>query len=187
MRGKNMTKRRLAAVKQMLTASQPSNVDSPTNRGTRPDTTHCYGDVDERFLLHLNYRPHVFIFSSTGGDMAYMAACLDFLKIAKDIVMVGTGQVMSAAVPLLCAGAERYVTRNTRLMLHPPYVSGASEMNGVQLEAEKRELSLGQHLLLKTLAAGSKKSLKFWRSFASYEHYFDCREALKLGLVDGVL
>lgn len=183
-----MKQGKLAAVKSMLTASLHSSAEPQTNQpGTRPDAIRYYGEVDGRFLFHLNHNPRCFIFSSTGGDMAFMAACLDFLKAAKDIVMVGTGQVMSAAVPLLAAGGERFVTKNTRLMLHPPYVSGAADMNSVQLETEKKELMIGQRLLLRSLAARSKKSLKFWRSFASYEHYFSAQEALRFGLIDGVL
>lgn len=171
----------------MITALPPSNSDSPNTQGVRPDLIRHYGDVDGKFLFSLNHYPRVFLFSSTGGDMAFMSACLDFLAAARDIVMVATGQCMSAAVPILCFGVERYATKSTRFLLHPPYVSGASDLNETQLETEKRELLICHRLLLKALAARSKRSLKFWRSFSSYEHYFSAPEAKKLGLIDDVI
>lgn len=183
-----MKKRSVNEVKRVISESWPSSSESPNSTdGKRPDLIRYFGDVDNKMLFSVCQRPHHFMFSSGGGCLYTMAAITDFLRLAGDIRIIATGQCMSAAVPVLAAGRERFCTSQTRFMVHPVYVSGSADLNINALQIEQTELRLKLQLMTRILAAHTKMPAKFWRDRMQGENYFGARDALKWGLVDFIL
>ncbi len=132
----------------------------------------------------------VLYLNSTGGDCTHMTAALDII-LSGGWTTVGTGAIMSAAVPILAAGEKgyRHVTERCRLMVHLPrlWTMGASSSD--ELETEGGELRHIEQVYCDILGQCSRKPSSFWlkKLREKKDWYFDAKEAVRLGLADRVV
>ena len=149
--------------------------------------------VDEETNTHyISVMPIEFYISTFGGNAADMFGIHDLmLCIRKDtpIQTVGLSKVMSAGVLLLASGTEgeRYVGRNTRLMIHSLRAGHSGPMH--ELETEYEETKWLQTQYVEALSAATNMSKAYIRKLMGRKSnvYINAEEAIEFGIADKLL
>ena len=149
--------------------------------------------IDEETNTHyISVQPIEFYISTFGGNAADMFGIHDLmLCIRKDtpIQTVGLSKVMSAGVLLLASGTEgeRYLGRNTRLMIHSLRAGHSGPMH--ELETEYEETKWLQTQYVEALAAATNMSKAYIRKLMGRKSnvYINAEEAIELGIADQIL
>ncbi len=149
------------------------------------------GDIDSEFASRLTKYAlkggRALYLNSRGGETDHMCSALDLMATGEWIT-VGTGSIMSAAVPLLSSGAKgcRGVTPTTRLMIHLPRAWSFGASTSDELETESEELRHLEEIYCGALGRTTRKPKKFWldKIRQKKDWYFNAEEAVALGLVD---
>jgi ATP-dependent Clp protease, protease subunit len=133
--------------------------------------------------------PIQFFLNSPGGSIHSMFAMVDaMLTTSCPIITIGTGIIMSAAVPILAAGdkGSRYITPHTRLLLHQQTGGQIGSQSNIRVAFEESEVLHNMHKdLLKRLTKINKTTLnKIMENPTDY--YFGVDEALKFGIADHI-
>lgn len=94
---------------------------------------------------------------------------------------------MSAAAYIAINGTKgkRYITENARLMLHSISGGTSGSFNDVQIDIN--EMKRLNEKIIDIVAANSKLSKKQISDLISRDRYILPEEAIKLGLVDGIV
>ena len=115
--------------------------------------------------------------NSTGGDVTSALAIYDAL-IGKQVTVIGTGQVSSAAILILLAGEHRYATTHCRFLIH----AIQSETGG-----EVAELIALQGIVNDILENRTNMSrVEVESFFANESSYTGVDDALDLGMIDAI-
>ena len=149
--------------------------------------------IDEETNTHyVSVLPIEFYISTFGGNAADMFGIHDLmLCIRKDtpIQTVGLSKVMSAGVLLLASGTEgeRYVGRNTRLMIHSLRAGHSGPMH--ELETEYEETKWLQSQYVEALSAATNMSKAYIRKLMGRKSnvYINAEEAIEFGIADKLL
>ena len=149
--------------------------------------------VDEETNTHyISVMPIEFYISTFGGNAADMFGIHDLmLCIRKDtpIQTVGLSKVMSAGVLLLASGTEgeRYIGRNTRLMIHSLRAGHSGPMH--ELETEYEETKWLQTQYVEALSAATNMSKAYIRKLMGRKSnvYINAEEAIEFGIADKLL
>jgi ATP-dependent Clp protease protease subunit len=125
--------------------------------------------------------------SSPGGDVNAMLAMHDAITNASiPLVGVGMGEVASAAVCLLASFPRRFAYPNTRFLLHKMEASNLGG-NPEQVESVSQEIAYLNAVLVRLLAKQTFQKEKVIRQLIERESYFGVDEAIKLGIIHGIV
>ena len=149
--------------------------------------------VDEETNTHyVSVQPIEFYISTFGGNAADMFGIHDLMMcIRKDtpIQTVGLSKVMSAGVLLLASGTEgeRYIGRNTRLMIHSLRAGYHGPMH--EMETEYEETKWLQSQYVEALSAATNMSKAYIRKLMGRKSnvYINADEAIEFGIADQIL
>lgn len=131
------------------------------------------------------------LFIASGGGKLYAEfALFDYIKqSSKPVDTVATGYCASAAVTILQAGAKRYATENTVIMIHPSSWSYDNvPYEAFRLQHEQSDKVNDLHVTLVAQRAGLPR--KELESLFEPIHFLTPSEALKVGtngLIDEIL
>lgn len=97
------------------------------------------------------------------------------------------GKAMSAAVLILASGDSRFISENSRIMIHG--VSTGSWGKVTEVERKIEEGRRLQDLGAKLMAKHTKKDEDFYKDLfnCGYDRYITPKEALEWGIVDKIL
>jgi len=132
-------------------------------------------------LLIADGQPVTVYLNSGGGDSQQGLEIAGLIKDYPGPIRVhGFGDIASAAIPILLAAPERWITPTTKLLIH--FGEAVSE-SADELRAVKQELAA----YIDTIASRVNVSRRTVRGWHSREKFFSASEALKVGLVDRVI
>ncbi len=152
------------------------------------------GDVDEAMWIAFAKQisrvrptqPIIVNITSDGGDWYYGIAIYDWLKLHPSEVTIRVwGAAMSMATVILQAGDNRLIAPSAELMIHN--VHGGKDGSIQDIEEEVSNLNRLRDKMYEIYAEKSGKSVAFWRKKCQKDYYLTAEEALKLGLVDGII
>jgi len=138
--------------------------------------------------------------STSGGAVQDAMAMYDTVKFFQrqgmTIYTFGNGYCHSAGITLLQAGQKRFISQHATMILHNPYIEddGTKKYVGVNGKPYITDEELLQDLmkenarhwaLFKETTHNNKELLKLWQT--PKDHELTPRDALRLGLIDGVL
>ncbi|MFM6966377.1 MAG: ATP-dependent Clp protease proteolytic subunit [Rhodoluna sp.] len=125
--------------------------------------------------------------NSPGGSITAGMAIYDTMQyVPNDIVTVGIGMCASMGQFLLSSGTKgkRYVTPNTRVLLHQPHGGFGGTAADVQTQAE---LILAMKRQLATLTASQTgKTVEQIMQDGDRDRWFTAQEALDYGFIDHI-
>lgn len=165
-------------------------------------TLGLFGDVSEKkseeiiyalLLLANESKEDVeFYISSTGGTAVDMFAMYDVMRSIReevDLVTIGVGKVMSAAVILLASGTKgkRKIGRHCRVMLHSVISSNQGALK--DLRSELQEVEYTQNLYTKVLCEETKLTKEKIDEIISQNinAYLSAEEAVEYGIADEIV
>lgn len=132
-------------------------------------------------------KPIQFYLNSPGGSVYSGLALYDYiLSCQAPVVTIGTGIVASMGVIVLLAGQKRYITQNTRLMVHQVSTTVQGKVSDVKIdydETKKLEKICNEivhrrtNQPIKSIEAEIKKG----------DRYMDVNEALKKNYVHEII
>lgn len=131
--------------------------------------------------------PIIVYINSYGGSVDALNSLLDtFKSVPNKIITVGCGTAMSAGAVLLSAGDQRYITPNSRVMIHK--VSSMSWGNVDDLKNDADETVRLNDQMMQLLAKNCKKTLKQLNELLKEkrELYLPASACVKFGIVDKV-
>lgn len=170
-----------------------------------------YGQVDEAMYAAFRDQlkacpsdgPLAVAITTLGGNPEIARAMADDVRLLREhdrreILFLGKVAVYSAGTVLMAAFpiADRYLTRDTRLMLHERSLEKTLELSG-PLKAALAQVRQVLHQIeesirieeegFRAVVDGSNVTFEEVRDRAPDAWYIDCREALRLGLIAGVV
>jgi ATP-dependent Clp protease protease subunit len=125
--------------------------------------------------------------NSPGGSITAGMAIYDTMQfVPNDIVTVGIGMAASMGQLLLTSGTKgkRYITPNTRVLLHQPHGGFGGTASDIQTQAQ---LILDmKKRLAEITAAQTGKTVEQINADGDRDRWFSAQEALEYGFVDHV-
>jgi ATP-dependent protease ClpP protease subunit len=156
-------------------------------RQSPPSRSVCYsGEVGDRLIEVLYILPARLVLSTEGGDIYSMRAAVDFVSHCPKLLIVGTGCIFSAGVPIMASAKNRVATINTRFMVHRSVATGL-QGTARDLDNERREMELADEFMIQVLGEKTKKSRAFWAQLIERTTFFGTPEALEWGLIAAIL
>ena len=125
---------------------------------------------------------------SPGGSVKSGLSMIDVMNfVNSDIITINTGMAASMGSVLLGAGTKgkRFSLENSRVMLHQ--VSSGAQGNIQDIRITLAEAEKYNTLLFDLLGEYCNKKPKDVMEFASRDKWLDSSEALKYGIIDGLV
>lgn len=154
------------------------------------------GEIDEgsayRFtvafkLLDRTPGPIHVILNSVGGSIWDGLAIYDCIRCAQNPVAVeGIGVIASAAVPVLLAGAVRFLNPSAKVMIHNGSWGGEHMTTPVFLSMA-REMEAMNKRYVEIIAQRTGMSVKDVEAACAAETWYEANEAMARGFADRVL
>lgn len=128
--------------------------------------------------------------SSPGGDAYEMLRLADVIEHSPcQIKFFGGGKIMSAATWIMAICDERYLYRNTKVLLHdaPPHGSIEVPIKLTDRKIDQNEEEDLQARLNKIYAENSRMPEEFYAVLVKRDCYINAEETIALGLADKIL
>lgn len=137
-------------------------------------------------LAHASSEPITLVMSSPGGCPYMGLRIYDHIRACgAPVDFLGSGEVMSAAVVVMCACRQRMLTENATVLVHDG--SGQAEGSQEQIHIQVKEFARLDDVYNEIYAANSVLSVDEWAELAKKDVFLTAREAVALGLADGVV
>ncbi len=131
--------------------------------------------------------PVIIYINSYGGQVDALNSILDTLdSIPNKVITVCAGTAMSAGAVLLAYGDERYIGRNSRVMVHQ--ISSGTYGTVHEIKESTKEMTRMNHAFAKVIAKKTGQSLKKIKEIfrENTDKYFNATESVKFGLADQI-
>lgn len=136
-------------------------------------------------------QPITIIMNNLGGDHTHGMAIFDSIKICRNHVTVRVfGHAMSMGAIILQAADDRLMSCNSTMMLHYGSTYLNDHVKNVErwVEWDKKMASNVEHLFLaKIKEAKPRFTLEQVKKLLEFDRILSAKEALDLGLVDGII
>lgn len=134
-----------------------------------------------------NSRPISVFINSPGGEIDNGLLVYDAIIGSRaPIHMFCTGCAYSMGAVLFAAGKERYMLPHSKLMLHEPLLGERIGGNASSIKSISESLLETKSMMNKLLAFHTGKTEEEMDKMTSYDHYFTAKEAVEMGLADGI-
>lgn len=138
-------------------------------------------DPDKEIFFYIN---------SPGGSISDGLAIFDTMNYIKcPVSTMCIGMAASMGAFLLAAGekGKRYATPNAEIMIHQPLISGGLSGQTTEIKIYSDHMVKTRERLNKILSERTGKPLEQIEKDTERDHYMTAEEALKYGLIDGIL
>jgi ATP-dependent Clp protease, protease subunit len=139
-----------------------------------------------KFAIDAPKKPIEIHMNSFGGELASMQYLYDtILACPCQLKFFGGGMVASAATWIMAACDERYLHKNTQVMLHKMAFWEDGKITDIEIRVA--EESRYQDLLEQFFAENSKMPKSFWHEATKRDLYLTSEEAILLGIADAII
>lgn len=131
--------------------------------------------------------PIIVYINSYGGSVDCLNLLIDtFDSVPNEIITVCAGTAMSAGAVLLSCGNKRYISKNSRVMIHK--VSSMSWGNVDDIKNDTDETLRLNQQLLNVISKNTKKTVKQIEKLLKDKRdlYLTAEEAVKFGIADEI-
>ena len=138
-------------------------------------------DPDKEISLYIN---------SPGGSITYGMAIVDTINYIKcPVSTICVGMAASMGAVLLASGAKgkRFATPNAEILIHQPLISGGLSGQTTEIKIHADHMVRTREKLNKLLSERTGQSLETIERDTERDNYMTAEEALKYGLIDGIL
>ena len=138
-------------------------------------------DPDKEISLYIN---------SPGGSITDGMAIVDTINYIKSPVStICVGMAASMGAVLLASGEKgrRFATPNSEILIHQPLISGGLSGQTTEIKIHADHMVRTREKLNKLLSDRTGQSLETIERDTERDNYMTAEEALKYGLIDGIL
>lgn len=138
-------------------------------------------DPDKEIYLYIN---------SPGGSITDGMAIYDTINYVKcPVSTMCIGMAASMGAVLLASGTKgkRYATPNAEIMIHQPLISGGLSGQATEIKIHADHMVKTREKLNKILSERTGQPLEKINQDTERDNFMTAEEALKYGLIDGIL
>ena len=131
-----------------------------------------------------------FYINSPGGSITDGMAIVDTMNYIKSPVStICVGMAASMGSVLLASGekGKRFATPNSEILIHQPLISGGLSGQTTEIKIHADHMVRTREKLNKLLSDRTGQSIEQIEKDTERDHYMTAQEALKYGLIDGIL
>ena len=131
-----------------------------------------------------------FYINSPGGSITDGMAIVDTINYIKcPVSTICVGMAASMGAVLLASGAKgkRFATPNAEILIHQPLISGGLSGQTTEIKIHADHMVRTREKLNKLLSERTGQSLETIERDTERDNYMTAEEALKYGLIDGIL
>ena len=131
-----------------------------------------------------------FYINSPGGSITDGMAIVDTMRYIKcPISTICVGMAASMGAVLLACGdkGKRFATPNSEIMIHQPLISGGLSGQATEIKIHADHILRTRSRLNKLLSEQTGQDLSTIEKDTERDNYMLAEEALKYGLIDGIL
>ncbi len=143
------------------------------------------------YLEHMDPgKPILFVINSPGGSVDSGFAIWDQIQmITSPVVTLVTGLAasMGSILSLAAAPGKRYATKNARIMIHQPLISGVIQGQATDLEIQAKEIIKTRKQIVDTYAKATGKDPAILEKTIDRDTWMSADEAKDFGLLDGIV
>lgn len=135
-------------------------------------------------------KPILFVINSPGGAVDSGFAIWDQVKMISSPVttlVTGLAASMGSILSLCAAKGRRFATRNSRIMIHQPLLSGVVKGQATDLDIQAKELLKTRDSLIKIYVDATGKDYAAIERAIDRDTWMTADEALAFGLLDKIV
>ena len=138
-------------------------------------------DPDKEIFLYIN---------SPGGSITDGMGIVDtmnYIKCPVSTICVGLAASMGSVLLACGTKGKRFATPNAEVLIHQPLISGGLAGQTTEIKIHADHMVKTREKLNKLLSEKTGQSLEQIEKDTERDHYMTAEEALKYGLIDGIL
>ena len=131
-----------------------------------------------------------FYINSPGGSITDGMAIVDtmnYIKCPVSTICVGLAASMGSVLLACGAKGKRFATPNAEVLIHQPLISGGLAGQTTEIKIHADHMVKTREKLNKLLSEKTGQTLEQIEKDTERDHYMTAEEALKYGLIDGIL
>lgn len=131
-----------------------------------------------------------FYINSPGGSITDGMAIVDtmnYIKCPVSTICVGLAASMGSVLLACGTKGKRFATPNAEVLIHQPLISGGLAGQTTEIKIHADHMVKIREKLNKLLSEKTGQSLEQIEKDTERDHYMTAEEALKYGLIDGIL
>lgn len=135
-------------------------------------------------------KPILFVINSPGGSVDAGFAIWDTVKMISSPVttlVTGLAASMGSILSLCATPKRRFATKNARIMIHQPAISGIVQGQATDLEIQAKEMKKTHDALINIYVQATGKDFKAIEKALDRDTWMTPQEALDFGLLDGII
>ena len=134
--------------------------------------------------------PILFVINSPGGSVDSGFAIWDqIMMITSPVTTLVTGLAasMGSILSLAAAPGKRYASKNARIMIHQPLISGVIQGQATDLEIQAKEIIKTRKQIVDVYAKATGKDSALIEKTIDRDTWMSSQEAKDFGLLDGIV
>ena len=131
-----------------------------------------------------------FYINSPGGSITDGMAIVDtmnYIKCPISTICVGLAASMGAVLLACGEKGKRFATPNSEILIHQPLISGGLSGQTTEIKIHADHMVRTREKLNRLLSERTGKTLEQIENDTERDNYLTAEEALKYGLIDGIL
>lgn len=135
-------------------------------------------------------KPILFVINSPGGSVDSGFAIWDqIMMITSPVTTLVTGLAasMGSLLSLAAAPGKRFATKNARIMIHQPLISGVIQGQATDLEIQAKEIIKTRRQIVDVYAKATGKEPELIEKTIDRDTWMSANEAKDFGLLDGIV
>lgn len=135
-------------------------------------------------------KPILLVINSPGGSVDAGLAIWDQVKIITSPVytlITGLAASMGSVLSLCAAKGKRFATKNARIMIHQPSISGPIQGQATDLEIQAKEILKTKNMLVHLYMEHSGRTKEEIEHALDRDTWMTSEEALRFGLLDKII
>lgn len=131
-----------------------------------------------------------FYINSPGGSITDGMAIVDtmnYIKCPVSTICVGLAASMGSVLLTCGAKGKRFATPNSEILIHQPLISGGLAGQTTEIKIHADHMVKTREKLNKLLSERTGQSLEVIMKDTERDNYMTAEEALKYGLIDGIM
>lgn len=137
-----------------------------------------------------NTKPITYIINSPGGEVYSGFAIYDIMKSLKSPVrtlVTGFAASMGSIIMLGAPKGSRFMTANSKVMIHQPLISGYYEAKATDIEIQANEIQQTKDKIIDLYVKETGKTREQVAKDIETDHWLTAEETVQYGLMDKII
>ncbi|OHD06601.1 MAG: hypothetical protein A2086_06675 [Spirochaetes bacterium GWD1_27_9] len=135
-------------------------------------------------------KPITVIINSPGGEVFSGFAIYDIMKLIKSPIITlvtGFAASMGSIIMLGAKKGRRYVTPNSKVLIHQPLIGGIFEGRATEIEIQAKEIQETKERIIKIYEQETQQDKEKIAKDIEMDYWMTAEEAIAYGLVDKIV